>query len=888
MKNRMNKITEAVIKSPKKFIWLFVAVTMFVVTLVVIPTVSEPAAKYLAPLTIDSDPENMLEQDDPVRVFNKEQKEKFSLYDIIVVGVENKTHQNGVFNKESLKNVYDLVNFSKTIQWEDGKGKTEGVIEVDLITPSTMDNIEQGGPGTVKFEWLMSAPPSSEKEAISIREKAKKLPLLDGTMLSDDGKSIALYIPITSKGISYKVTQMLKEKIASFNDGDEFFISGLPVAQDTFAVEMFLQMATTTPISMMLIFGLLFLFFRNVRLIFSPLIVAMLSVMLTMGLLVITGNSIHIMSSMIPIFIMPIAILDSIHILSEFFDKYPEYKDRKKTIQYVMSELSMPMLFTTLTTAVGFFSLNLTPLPPIQVFGTFVGIGVLIAWLFTITIIPAYIMLMPEHRFEKFGLKGKGNESSFISRKLAALGGSIPKYSKPILAIVSIIFIVAVYGITKVEANDNPIKWFEKNHEIRVADRALNKMFAGTYMAYLSLKNGEETLSYAEEVNYLEQKLKSNQLPPLNKLSNTVRSLSHKVTTKKELINLLAESIDNEIMLSAVEEEEINGINANDRLNELEKAIDFLSQLQTENETFKNPEVLEYISGLQDYLKESGYVGKSSSIVEIVKTVHRELFSGEEKDYRIPENSATVAETFITYEGSHRPHDLWHFLTPDFQEANVWIQLKSGDNKDMTKVENLVASYFQNNPPPKKIEHNWFGLTHINVTWQDQIVNGMVDALMGSFIIVLLMMIFLYRSIKWGLLAMIPLSFSIAVLYGTVGIIGKDLDAPIAVLSALMLGLAVDYAIHFLTRSRQLRHKHNNWADTAKEVFGEPARAITRNVIIIGVGFLPLIISSLIPYKTVGVFISGILVFAGVASLMILPSLIHLFEKTLFKKKVVK
>ena len=72
------------------------------------------------------------------------------------------------------------------------------------------------------------------------------------------------------------------------------------------------------------------------------------------------------MSSMIPIFIIPIAVLDAIHIVSEFFDRYQATKDRKKTIHDVMNTLFMPMLFTSLTTVAGFASLALTPIPPVQ------------------------------------------------------------------------------------------------------------------------------------------------------------------------------------------------------------------------------------------------------------------------------------------------------------------------------------------------------------------------------------------------------------------------------------------------------------------------------------------------------------------------------------------
>jgi uncharacterized membrane protein YdfJ with MMPL/SSD domain len=105
---------------------------------------------------------------------------------------------------------------------------------------------------------------------------------------------------------------------------------------------------------------------------------------------------------------------------------------------------------------------------------------------------------------------------------------------------------------------------------------------------------------------------------------------------------------------------------------------------------------------------------------------------------------------------------------------------------------------------------------------------------------------------------------------------------PVAVLSSLSLGLAVDYAIHFLARSRQLRARHGSWSAAAGPVFGEPARAISRNVVVVGVGFLPLLFAPLVPYKTVGIFIAAILLVAGVASLLILPALIRLLERFLF------
>jgi hypothetical protein len=153
---------------------------------------------------------------------------------------------------------------------------------------------------------------------------------------------------------------------------------------------------------------------------------------------------------------------------------------------------------------------------------------------------------------------------------------------------------------------------------------------------------------------------------------------------------------------------------------------------------------------------------------------------------------------------------------------------------------------------------------------------------LGSFLVVLFMMILLFGSGLWGLLSMVPLTVTIAAIYGVIGFIGKDYDMPVAVLSSLTLGLAVDFAIHLLARSRVIRQEYGNWKEANPHVFGDPARAISRNVIVIAVGFLPLLLAPLVPYNTVGVFLASILLVSGAATLLLLPALIQVLEPLLF------
>ena len=836
-------------------------------------------------IKVDTDPENMLSANEPVRVFHNKTKERFSLSDIVVVGIVNNKDPNGVFNTDSLRRIYELTEFAKTLRWEDENDPNRqiGVIEVDLLAPSTVDHIGQGGPGVVTFEWLMNKPPKTQAEALEIKKKALSNPLLKGTVVSEDGKAICLYLPLTSKDLSHRVYKELNKEIAKFSGDEEYHITGLPVAEDTFGVEMFIQMAISAPLAMVVIFILMLLFFRKLVLVISPMIVAMVSVISTMGLLIGLGYPVHIMSSMIPIFLMPIAVVDSVHILSEFFDLYKKEKGRKQTTQEVMNDLFMPMLYTSLTSAAGFASLALTPIPPVQVFGIFVAIGIMIAWVCTITFVPAYIMMIRESSLENFGSANvKVKKQSLLEKLLQAGGRFTYSAAKPILAVMLIITAVAIYGISRIEINDNPVKWFSKSHPIRRADIELNKHFGGTYMAYLVLELDEPNAIQPKYISDLRKRLSEKSLELKEDLPGIINIIpeveerlletASKVDTKENLLDELT-SYANDKLATA----DANNI---DIWYEL---ADFFELEKERIKVFKQPEVLRYIAKLQNHLNETGLVGKSNSVADIVKKVHQELIDGKPENYKIPDSSAAVAQCLLQFQSSHNPDDLWHMVTTDYMHTNIWMQLPSGDNKDMQKVVKAVKKYFKDNPPPVKLNYKWAGLTYINVVWQDKMVWGMLQSFMGSFIIVFIMMSILFRSPLWGIVCMVPLLITIIVIYGIIGLVGKDYDMPVAVLSALTLGMAVDFAIHFLERARASYSQTHSWQKSSAEMFGEPARAITRNVLVIAIGFLPLLAAPLIPYKTVGIFLCAIMALSGAVTLLALPAIIKLAEKWLFK-----
>jgi uncharacterized protein len=811
-------------------------------------------------IQVDTDPENMLPAGQADRVFHKEVKAEMALHDAIVVGLVESDHPDGIYNPASLGALHRATERILEL---------DGVVARDLMALSVADNIDQAGPGTVRFEWLMPEPPETRAASLAIRGHVERLPLLKDTLAAGDGRAAAIYVPIYDKNQSHRLAAEIQAITAAasaeFGATGAWHITGLPVAEDTFGYEMFMQMGISAPLAGVAIFLLLWAFFRSVPLIVAPMIVAMVTVIATMGLLIGMGFTVHIMSSMIPIFLMPIAVVDSVHIMSEFADRYRPGRGQDETMREVVGHLFRPMLFTSVTSAVGFASLALTPIPPVQVFGAFVAFGILLAFLLTIVFIPAWVSRMKPASLEKMqAALHRRKDGSPLATLLRGAGVFALARSRLLLVGFAVLFAFSIAGITQIQINDNPTRWFKSDHRIRVADDVLNHHFAGTYDAWLVLDRSA-TLDGAGLGERVADTLAAS--PP------QVRE------TWEAIAPGPGEAVDGERMDSLMSALEDRLFDASfEEMDALETLLGEVEAVASAARYFQQPEILRWMATLQDDLAASGLVGKSNGLPDLVKTVNRELVGGDPADFRIPDSVPGVAQALMQFQSSHRPQDLWHMVTPDFRRAVIWLQLTSGDNQDMSAVMRHVDSFLAANPAPSGMSVQWAGKTYLNVVWQDAMVRGMVGSLAGAFVAVFLMMVVLFRSLPYGLLAMLPLTITITFIYGLIGWTGKDYDMPIAVLSALTLGLSIDFAIHFIERSREALARHGGrLRDAMAEVFEEPARAISRNAIVIAIGFTPLLLAPLVPYITVGVFLATIMAVSALVTLVLLPAVMRQF-----------
>jgi len=288
-------------------------------------------------------------------------------------------------------------------------------------------------------------------------------------------------------------------------------------------------------------------------------------------------------------------------------------------------------------------------------------------------------------------------------------------------------------------------------------------------------------------------------------------------------------------------------------------------------ETLTSPEMVSQLSALQERLNGISFVGQVTSYANLLEI--------ETDPDAAPKTQGEIEDSLNEVFDSPQGRIAGGLITQDYQRANVQVSMKQGDNKSMQEVVDVADAFLAEQPFPPGTTADWAGETYLNLVWQDKMVSGMLKAFISTFVVVFVLMVVLFRSIRWAFLAILPLSTTILLVYGVIGFTGKDYDMPIAVLSTLVLGIAIDFAIHFIQRYRQLAKEMGSVGLALSSMYEEPARAITKNALIIALGFIPMFFASLTPYIIVGIFMASIMVVSWLASLVLLPAIIAVFQK---------
>ncbi|HBL55366.1 MAG TPA: hypothetical protein DDZ36_05625, partial [Deltaproteobacteria bacterium] len=165
------------------------------------------------------------------------------------------------------------------------------------------------------------------------------------------------------------------------------------------------------------------------------------------------------------------------------------------------------------------------------------------------------------------------------------------------------------------------------------------------------------------------------------------------------------------------------------------------------------------------------------------------------------------------------------------------------------------------------------GMVPINVATSTEVVSSQILSLSGSLLAVFLMLVLIFRSVYRGVLGMIPLAFTVLFNFGVMGFFGVHLDIGTALVSSIVIGIGVDYSIHYLSRMFSEIAQGTELLDAIAKTVKRSGKAITANAVTVGFGFLALSVSEFLPLVTLSWMIWLTLNISALATMILLPAL---------------
>jgi len=219
-------------------------------------------------------------------------------------------------------------------------------------------------------------------------------------------------------------------------------------------------------------------------------------------------------------------------------------------------------------------------------------------------------------------------------------------------------------------------------------------------------------------------------------------------------------------------------------------------------DAIKDPAVLKAMDQLQEFLVRQPNVGKVMSLAEFIKRMNQSMNGDDPAYFKIPDKQATIAEYLLIYSMSGEPGDFDTYVDYDYQLANMVVFSHSDSTVDMMALWKAAQEFAKDKFPPN-IKLNVGGSVAQSAAITEVIVKDKILNVIQIASVVFLIAAVVFRSLAAGILVITPLLLSVLVNMGLLGLLGLKLNIPVALTSALAIGIGADYAIYMLFRLRE-------------------------------------------------------------------------------------
>lgn len=681
-----------------------------------------------------------------------------------------------IFTKENLAAVYWLTteswqvpystrvdsisNFQYTIAEEDDLIVEDLVLNPDNLTAADMPRLKE----IATNDPLLLNKIVSKSGHVSIVNVTNQFPGID---------------PITEiPEVSAKVREIktqFEEKFPNIN----VQLTGMVMMNTTFTETSISDSSTLVPAMFGVVLLIMVLLLRSFSGTFATLVVVFFSIAGTMGAVGWFGFYLTGPSVSAPTMIMTLAVADCIHILTSYYFEMRQGKAKKEALQESLRVNFKPILLTSITTAIGFMSMNFSDSPPFRDLGNMVAIGVMLAFAFSITVFPALLILLPVKASKV------SPESNYgIMEKFAEF---VIKKRKILLPTTAVIIVSLASFLPQNKLDDNFVEYFDKTVPFRAA------------------------------TDFMEDNLSG--------LSSIEVSIDSRVSS---------------------------GIN--------------------------DPKFLSTVGDFSEWLRAKQVTDHVSTISDVLKRLNKNMHADDPAFYKLPEQRDLSAQYLLLYEMS-LPYglDLNNQLNVDKSSTRVIGTFKNLTSVQQIELEQNMYQWFAKNAPEYQVSISSPTLMFAHIGQKNII--SMLFGTTVALILISLLLAFALRSIRYGVISLLPNLIPASVGFGLWYFIDGQIGLALSVVAGMTLGIVVDDTVHFLTKYKHARDKYGkNSEEAVKYAFSSVGRALWITTLVLVAGFMVLAQSTFSLNADMGLLTAVTIAVALIVDFLFLPPLLMLLD----------
>ncbi len=726
-------------------------------------------------------------------------------------------------------------------------------------------------------------------------------PRLLGNVLSPDGRSTALVVQLVrprleeerldevfGKGTTARkagpaihtsvVQTEALHKIKTIVAADksfEYHVTGIPVMQEHFQDIAQSDMSFIGLMFVAIAIVLLLIYRRAAGLLMPP-ITMFLAIMGMLGVVLLKGDLINGLTAMTPHMLIAIGVANAVHIVTAYYLLRPKHTDKHELIQASMRFNALPVFLASTTTAVGFLSLTTSSILPVRQFGYTAAIGAVFAFVISMTLVPALLSLF---RLKPVKATKKSENNSTETKQLERRHWSEPlsqlvvRKRLPIVIGGIAITIAALLSLTRVNLTSDMRLMFGKGDPVVADVMWLDENIGGTGDLEI-LFTGAPSADTSEDAD---------------KRQERIDEISTKPEFSEELASLKALDAEYQRGRIAYSPEFLNLLNGfQNRLEEEARNPDSPLHILTSIDSALG--VLRKMHQVQNENKGSFYrVPVEADVPEGARrpTVLYDEVLEEESIIPGQDASTMIAQYYLQFENGAKPEEnLSTLITPDRRALRLTMRTRAAGSKTTLQAYERMREIARTEFPAlagstEEVAGGKAVATMAmtgNFYMQMNMITAFAETLIVSLslalIVITLLITLVFRSIKIGLVSMIPNILPIVLPLSALALFGVPLDAPAILVAAVGLGICVDDTIHFLTKYTKAIAKGNDSTEAIRMTFREVGGALTYTTIILVCGFSMMTMATFRPNSMIGFLGAAMIALAWVADFVLTPAVL--------------